>query len=156
VARERGDKQQGRPRRVESRVMGVLKLDPELGWYEGRRTRGKLAYGVCVDTPEHDSGSAVGAAIEHASSIVLRVERELPKIRDVIADELLDVYNEGWRELRPRLSAAGFKKRHKLEALVVTSRRVTLYFACSRLFGKHCVEVRLSPRLAVREVCISG
>jgi hypothetical protein len=128
-------------------LLGVLKLDEKLGWYEGKRARGKLAYRVYVDAP---------AVMERVDTVVLRIERDLSKIRDAIADDLLDVYNESWRELRPRLSGASFKQRHELESLVVSKRRITLYFASGRLFGRRSVEVRLSPRLAVREVRISG
>jgi hypothetical protein len=148
--------QQAKPRRVENRVIGVLKLDRGMGWYEGKRKTGKLAYGVCVDTPDPDDDSAVAKAVDEAGAIALRIERELPRIRDAIADELLDTYNDNWRESGRPLSAAAFKKRHELATLQVTKRRITLYFDCKGLFTDHVVEVRLSPRLAVREVCVSG
>lgn len=147
---------QSKPRKVESGVLGVLKLDRDMGWYEGRRKTGKLAYRVCVDAPDPEDDSAVAKAIEQASSIVLRVESELPRIRDAIAGELLDVYNQSWRESGRPLSAAAFKKRHELETVQITNRRITLYFDCNGLFLDHVVEARLSPKLAVREVCVSG
>lgn len=147
---------QSKPRKVESGVLGVLRLDRDMGWYEGTRKTGKLAYRVCVDAPDPEDDSAVAKAIEQASSIVLRVESELPRIRDAIADELLDVYNQSWRESGRPLSAAAFKKRHELETVHITNRRITLYFDCNGLFLDHVVEARLSPKLAVREVCVSG
>jgi hypothetical protein len=149
-------KRQKKPRRVVSRVLGALVLDREMGWYEGKRRKGKLAYDVCVDTPEPDRDAAVAKAVERASAVALDVERELPRIRDAIADALLDTYNDGWRDAEAPLSAAAFKRRHELRTLVVTKTRVTLYFDCDGMFTDHAVEARLSPRLAVREICISG
>ncbi len=63
---------------------------------------------------------------------------------------------QSWRESGPPLSVVVFKKRHELQTIQVMSRRITLYFDCKAVFTDRVVEARLSPRVAVREVCISG
>ncbi len=149
-------KEQARPKRVKSRVLGSLKLDRDMGWFQGERKKAKARYAVYVVTGDADNDKAVGKEVERAAGFVLRIEQSLPKIRDAIAAELLDTYNDAWREGGRPMSTTAFKRRQQLESMVIDSRRITLHFDCAGLFTDHVVEVRMSPRLKVSEVCLAG
>lgn len=145
-----------RTKRVRSRLLGTLTLDRDLGAFEGRRRAASLRYSVSIAVADPDNARGVARALEVAEVAVKGIERALPRIRETIAHRLLATYNQTWREGGEPLSPIAFQRRHVLESVDLTSRRITLFFECGQLFADHVVEVRMSPRLKVTEVCLAG
>jgi len=145
-----------KPVHARSRLLGNLVFDREMGWFDGMRGKGEAAYEVLVMHSDPDNAQMVKKSLERGEKAVRHVEKALPAIRQTIADELLDLYNDGWRrEEQSPLSAMAFKRQLQLSSLQVASERVTLHFRCGELFCDHCVEVRLASTLTIREVLIA-
>jgi hypothetical protein len=141
---------------VQDPVLGRLKLDSALDWYQGeRKTRGH-SYQVAVEVRDPDDEKKVAAAISRSATAIVKVEREIAKIRRAIADELLQTYNDSWREGGRPLSQSGFVKRLILESVVASPDRTTAYFSDSGLFAGHVVEVRILSRGRISEICLAG
>jgi hypothetical protein len=149
-------KRQAKPRYLTSRVLGRLRLDRELSCYEGRRQRTGARYRVSIETPDPDDDKKSSATIERGAARVLDVERQLPRIRKAIADQMLDLYNDNWRQERRVFSRAAFVRCLRLQSVDVGARRTTLHFACGELFYDHVIEVRMSPQGKIREICLAG
>ncbi|MCW8141384.1 MAG: DUF2262 domain-containing protein [Planctomycetota bacterium] len=145
-------RQQAVLREVRDRVLGKLVLERDFGWYSGWR-RG---YEVTVDTPNPDDERKVAQAIERARAIVLRIEADLRVIREAVVHELFDVCNEEWRAGERPVSRAAFVRRLTIQSIGVNVRRVTVLLGTNGLFADHVVEVRLSPKGKVREICLAG
>jgi hypothetical protein len=134
----------------------MLRLDRDMNWFEGKRRRGALHYDVMLTCRDPDDPRAVAKAVAQAEAAVPGLERSLSAIREAISDQLLDKYNDAWREEGRPLSATAFQRKLELESVEISPTRVTLMFDCAGLFSDHAIEVRLSPRLEVREVCLAG
>jgi len=145
-----------RPRTVDHPVLGRLTLDRTFDWYEGTRKGRGGKYQLFVETTEPDDDKKVARAMARAAAIVLELERGMAGVREAIADQLLDVYNDEWREGGKPLSRAAFKKRPALTSVVVSPARITLYFDDDGLFLRHTIEVRGSSRGRISEVCLAG
>jgi hypothetical protein len=148
-----------RPRSVDDIVLGTLTLDRRVDWYAGTRKANAGSYRVAVSTDDPDDDVGVLEAIRRAGPIVEQIDRDSSsgRLLDAIADKMLDLYNDTWREEGPRLSRSAFKKRFTLTSVVVSADRSTAWFDCDEsLFGGHEVQVRLSPQGEVTEVCLAG
>jgi hypothetical protein len=145
-----------KPKSVKSRLLGTLKLDRDMSWFEGKRRHGKLRYDVMATCRDPDNEKAVVKAVERTEAAVVGVERALRSIHRAIGDDLLETYNDTWRQRDRPLSAAAFARKHVLSSLTCAPGRITLHFDCAGLFTDHVVEVRLSPKLEVTEVCLAG
>jgi hypothetical protein len=150
--------ERAKPRTIDDPVLGPLTLDRAYDWYEGTRTIRGHEYKVTVETPDPDDDRKVARAVAKASAAIRQIERGLAGLREAIAEELLDTYNDSWRDDGDgkRLSRAAFKRRPSLQSVVVASGRTTVYFDDDELFLGHTIEVRLSARGRVSEVCLAG
>jgi hypothetical protein len=149
-------KERAKPRTIDHRVLGRLTLDRAYDWYEGTRNARGMRYHVSVETADPDDDKVVTRAVAGAAEIILRLERGMASLRDAIADHLLELYNDNWRGRRKALSRAAFKRRPTLKSVVVSPGRTTLYFDDDGLFLRHTIEVRMSPRGRISEVCLAG
>jgi hypothetical protein len=147
---------QGKPRRVTNPVLGELELDRRFGWYQGKRGRAKSSYEVSIGTPDAEDAAAVAKAVGHGARVVQQLEAGLPSILDAIIRKTLDLYNSTWRQEGAVLTAAAFRKRLALESVVIDEERTTAFFDCDGLFTDHIIEVRMSPRGRITEICLSG
>jgi hypothetical protein len=145
-----------KPVSVKSKLLGTLKLDRDMSWFEGKRRHGKARYDVMILCRDPDNAKAVAKAIAQAEAAVVGVERALRSIGQSISDALLKTYNDQWRQGGRALTAAAFARKHVLYSLEAAPGRITLLFDCAGLFADHVVEVRLSPRLELTEVCLAG
>jgi hypothetical protein len=152
---QRVSEEQRKPKFVTGPVLGRLKLERDYSWYVAQRTYIRTRYSVIVDSEDPDNDGAVAKVIRRAENLVPRIEQALPQLRDAIARDLLNIYNDSWRENRPSLSATDFARRHKLCTVQIGKDRITLHFENGGLFTEHIVEVRLSPRLGVQEILVA-
>jgi hypothetical protein len=148
-------KRQAKARTVEDETLGRLQLDRGMGWYEGTRRLGRKSYSVAVSTPDPDDEKKVARKVAAAGPRVVAVEREWSSILNDIAGELLDTYNEVWRQSGKPLSATAFKKLLAPSELHVADGRTTVYLSSGKLFADHGVEVRIPHRGKRRETLIS-
>jgi hypothetical protein len=155
AARERA-----RPRSVDDIILGTLTLDRRVDWYAGTRKANGGSYRVAVSTDDPDDDVGVIEAIRRAGAIVEQIDRDSSsgRLLDAIADQMLDLYNDTWRDEGPPLSRTAFKQRFTLSSVVVRAdSSSTAWFDCDEsLFGGHAVQVRNSPHGEVTEVCLAG
>lgn len=143
------------PVRVVNAVLGTLELRRSFDQFTCKRRAKGLSYDVTVDVEDADDGEAVDREIGDAAARIQKLETALPSILDAIVEAKLDLYNDTWRTVPWRMSAARFKKRLKLSLVNVGHTRVTVDFDVGGMFTDHAVEVRMSPDLEIREILLS-
>ncbi len=148
-------KKQQLPRHVVDPILGRLTLNRAMDWYEGMRKFRRNEYEIAVITPDPDDAKKVAQAVKLAAKCIRRVDDELVKIRNQIADSLLQTYNTEWRQNGRALSRSGFVKRLSLSSVIVQAGRTTVYFTADELFIDHGVEVRLTARGRISEVLVA-
>jgi hypothetical protein len=149
-------KQLAAKRTFEDPVLGTLTLDRGMSWYETGQRR--FRYGrhtIAVQISEPDDDEHVAKAVRSAGAIVASLERAWRSMLGEIADELLDTYNDGWRDGGPLLSRAGFLRALSPESTVVGPERTTVYLRSGSLFTEHGVEVRIPRRGKRKEILVS-
>jgi hypothetical protein len=142
-------------RHIDDGILGRLTLNRGMDWYEGTRKFRRNEYEVAVMTPDPDDAKKVARVVKRAAKCIRRIDDDLTKLRDDIADDLLELYNTEWRQSGRALSRAGFKKRLSLNSVIVQTGRTTAHFGAGSLFADHGIEVRISPRGKVREILLS-
>lgn len=147
--------QQAKPQFAKGAILGPLELEREFQWYQTTRRHRRTTYTVIVDSADPDDSRGVANEVVRAERIVVRLEQALPRLRDAIANALLDTYNDSWRQNGRSLSATGFSRRHKLQSVQIGASGVTVHFQNGGLFTDHVVEIRLTPRLRIEEVLIA-
>jgi hypothetical protein len=144
------------PRALTDPVLGKLTLERELSWFSGKRaTRGKR-YEFSIEVDDPDRERTVERELARGRAALLRTERALPAIRDAVARKTLPLYNDNWRERRPKLSRTAFLGKIRLASIQVAPKRITVYFDPKQLFFGHVIEVRIRPNGKVSEVCLAG
>jgi len=136
--------------------LGRLTLDRRFDSYATQRQANGLDYELSVETRDPEDDVEVARAIRDASRHVMSFERNLPAISDAIADEMLDDYNETWREEGPPISRTAFMKNVRLSSFVVCLEGAVAYFDDNDLFAGHAIEVRLSPDGEVEQISLAG
>lgn len=149
-------RRQSRLRIFEHAAFGKLTLDRELAVLEGRRRHRALRYGVMIDAPDTEDAREHERVAEKAAMQARRVEDALPRLRTAIADELFEEYRRSWCKSARPVSRTAFEKRMVLHSMHVQPAHTTIRFDAGKMFTDHVVEVRLSPRGAIREVLIAG
>jgi hypothetical protein len=86
------------------------------------------------------------------------LEARVPRYRESAADELLELYNEQWRdEESPRLTRAEFMARMRLHSVHLDSDRgIVVSFNDDDLFGGHVILLRLAAPDQILEINIAG
>jgi hypothetical protein len=132
-------------------LLGEL-LEDELGYregsvpYDGRQIRLSL----------HNDGGPWEACLALARSIVAALPEIDRKGKGAAADELLDVYNRGWREYsqpdgrggfidvsNPEIGADAFKAAMRLDTVSILGDMITdLWYDPGDLFLGHAINVR--------------
>jgi hypothetical protein len=76
------------------------------------------------------------------SRCVNRLNEGWDRINSAISEELLEAYNEEWRQEGPALSSEAFLARLTLPAInVYEEELIVMYFDDDRMFGGHCIDV---------------
>jgi hypothetical protein len=144
------------PRTVREPILGTLTLEREVGWFSTRRMISGVNCQLSIGVTDPDDEAGVAKEIARGRALLERTERGMSAIRDRIGSELLGLYNQSWREGGPKLSRKAFLRRIELSSINIAPSRVTVYFDAGGLFTDHVVEVRIGPRGAISEVCVSG
>lgn len=136
-------------------VLGTLRLDRGMSWFERTRTMGKKPYTLAVKVSVPDDDAVVRKALLRAGPIVTSIERAWPELLGAITDALYDIYDTRWRGDAKLLSRDAFEKRIAPSELVVDATRTTVYLRAGGLFGEHGVEVRIPAKGTKREILVS-
>lgn len=143
------------PATIDDPELGELCFDSELGWYEGQGVIGREPFELIIVVPEPDDRKSATRAIRRARGIVTKAGVDLPRIKEAVAKELLDSYNDQWRPRGRPLSRAGFVKRLGLTSIHIDPGRTTMWLDPSGLFGEHAIEVRRGPRGKILEILVA-
>lgn len=136
-------------------VLGTLRLDRGMGWFERTRTIGKKPYTLAVKVSVPDDDAVVKKAVLRAGPIVTKIEGAWAELLDAVTNALFPVYDTRWRGDEKALSRAAFKKRLTPSEMVVDATRTTVYLRAGELFGDHGVEVRIPAKGTKREILVS-
>jgi len=147
-----------RPVVVRDEVLGRLVLDRELGWFEGKaRLDGRRCDLFVSQSAEGDDRARAVRDVERARAAVARVERALPKIHAAIAKKMLPLYDEVWREGRPRLTRERFLARLRpLSIATYTDGDADVMFGAGNTFYDHAIGARVTRRGSIAEVVLQG
>ncbi|NOU26907.1 MAG: DUF2262 domain-containing protein [Polyangiaceae bacterium] len=132
-----------RPVAIESAFLGTLTLERALGWFRGTRKVDGTSYEVNVvrSGASEESDAADGVAAE---ALVKALEPRLGALRLATAEQLLELYNDTWREEEAAVeTAASFAARIVLASVTVHPEggTFTLWFDDDDLFAGHSLEV---------------
>lgn len=137
-------------------VLGKLGWLPEFShWF----TQLPLPFGRWLDVIVDPGDGDRHEFIEPAVGLLLRALKAEPRIRrQAIRAELLDLYNDTWRQADAAvLSADELVSRLKLALVDVgTVVPVTLHYEARELFGGHSIAVELDERLRFDGLDLQG
>ena len=140
------------PRPIVDRALGRLRYDAAFGWYAAWRKRGGATYEVSIAS-DADTAEDWAAAVAAGSRAIVAVERRLAAVRVAIAAKMVPIYNRGWRDGAPRLTATALRRSLSLQSIAVqTSGRVDAIFDCGDHFTDHGIEVRITARGKISEI----
>jgi hypothetical protein len=136
-------------------VFGELRWDQKYSWWS---TQLRLPSGnqleVIVNPVDTDRFSFIDAAAKHYRR-ALKGERRI--LRDAIREELLDLYNDYWRQGEKRLTARELMNRLKLSLIEFgTVVPITLNYEAGDLFGHHAVAVFVDDELQFDGIDLEG
>ena len=125
-------------------ILGHLKFDEGLNWYEGtfnRTNHGSIQFTVSLDALPNAE-----AAIQGARELLPLVIDSLDAARAYACEELLLLKNDGWlQDHESPVSSADFVARLRLESLgVYADRECEIFFSDGDLFWGHTVLVSWS------------
>lgn len=142
---------------IRDAVLGKLVLERTYGWFKTKlRLRGQRCSLAITQSGATEERARDLRDIARARGVVERLDAAWPAIEKAIVRNKLGLYNNNWRDRRRVLTAQEFLARIRIESIVIAPRRTTLYFKDGGLFLGHAIEVRMSPRGAVTEVCLAG
>jgi hypothetical protein len=142
---------------IRDEVLGKLVLERTYSWFStkvklrGRRCDLSIQQSGATEDPARDLRD-----IKRARMVIAHLDAKWPAIEKAIVREMLPLYNDNWRGERRVVNAKQFLARIRHGSIVVGPTRVTMYFNSGGLFYEHGIEVRLTPRCAVSEICLAG
>ena len=139
-------------------VFGEARWQEQYGWWFAQV---RDAAGEWLDIVIQPGDGDRLASIEPAAELYRRaVKSERRIIRAAIRDELLELYNDTWRQGdEPKLTAGQFLDR--LEFVYIGLRPtwdvpIVFSYAAGELFGGHCVDVEVDGDLQVIDTTLVG
>jgi hypothetical protein len=157
--------EQRKPVTLHDEYFGTLTLDRALNQYDGARTldgvrpdlRPEVRYDVRIDrSGDGDDAARDQRDVEATRSIVQRFEADFVKYLEATADELLTLYNEGWRQDEDEITRETFISRLNLSSLSISPRELTIYLNESDMFAGHIIEIRAERDGKVFSIGIAG
>ena len=137
-------------------VFGNLRWEPQYSWWftQVSRPSGELL-DVIVEPGDGDRV----AFLKQAARLyprVMKAERRI--LREAIREELLELYNDVWRQGdEPRLTAHELMDRLQLSLVNLgTVVPVTLSYEAGELFGGHGVAVEVDDELRFEDIDLRG
>ncbi len=123
-------------------VLGLLRYDASLDWYEGQILRNGVAVRIFLSMEEADSLDPV---LARARQILSRFEEYAAQARDYAAAELLETKNQSWLSRGEReLDADDFKSRMSLRNIqFYADGRVVFHHNDGDLFWGHSIEIHM-------------
>lgn len=162
LIREEKEVEQAAPPKLKPKVKKKPRADETLGkltWnseydiWEGAVKRGNGEIRLSVSSTEDDEN-----AISRLKQAFAWVETNEKMVKTSVANELLDDYNEEWRELSelPKLSSTKFRAELVLESIsVYDHEHLEVRYDCNELFAGHGILVRVDGS-EVSEVGLEG
>src|SRR5262249_43059950 len=122
--------------------LGALTLERELNWLEGKRAYGSGSYVLRIDR----SGEDHEAACHEAEPIVAQIEARLPELPRAVAAELVEPFNDTWRQEDEAVETAeSLAARIALESVHIDELGgVTVSYGDGDLFGGHTIQVHIA------------
>lgn len=146
--------ERARPVIVRDPMLGRLKLDRRIGFFDGKMTLwGKRrAFSVEIGR-DHD----LDAAIADAKKSFAWIEKSREKIEKAVVAKLFKEYDKGeWRDGRPRITKETFLARIKVESVAAYGGGLAkLYLGAGTLFHGHGIDVKIRG-LKLSEINLAG
>ncbi len=134
-------------------VLGVLRWDDLLHWYEGERT---IAPGHKIAVSLSPEGELLAEDLTRARQAYQHIQKQEVALREMAADALLPLHNDVWNE-GPPIDRAAFVRRMTLEGLSVYSDgSVELDYNDGDLFWGHTITVSLHADGTFEDATIQG
>jgi hypothetical protein len=143
---------------VRDDILGVLTFDRSLSSYEARRSLAGVPYDLAILIDTAPDAGRDSAAIKSLRATVAAIEAGVPRYREAAADELLENYNDNWRNDGDAvLSRREFASRLTLDSINVDSNgEIDVYFKDGEMFAGHVIQVRVDSAGRVRSIAIAG
>lgn len=139
-----------KPKKIVDRVLGTLKPEENFGWYSTWRTK---RYEVTIEVDDFAKRAACEAAVAKGRVAIVAAEKRLSELGDAIAAKLVPIYNKGWRDGGPELTAAALKKSLAFASIgVEPSGAVNVILHCGKWFTDHAVQARISARGKISDI----
>lgn len=143
------------PVKIDTPTFGVLELDRRLGEYSGKIDWCGVEVRLSLSCIDHTNPAA---AITAAESLFNDRENWTIRIKEFVADRLLELKNDGWlEEGEPELSRNDFISKIVLQDISVDeSRSFSFYFDDGDLFWGHSIVVSGDVLEGLRDADIAG
>lgn len=143
---------------VRDATLGVLTFDRPLSSYQAKRSLGGMAYDLAILINTEPDVGRDSAAIKSLRATIAAIEAGVPRYREAAADELLQNYNDNWRnDGDALLTRREFASRLTLDSISVDSTgEIDVFFKDGELFAGHVIQLRLDSAGRVRSIAIAG
>ena len=144
------------PARVQDHpVLGPVAFDPSLFCWQTRSEvplgdADRVEVAVAVDSDE----DIPVERLDEVAAIVRRLDPQA--LRDAVAEQYLELYNDGWRQDRDELSHGEFVARIRPTFVDVNFDVIEVYVNDGDLFGGHSIVLMLDTDLQVVDVKLAG
>jgi hypothetical protein len=133
-------------------VFGELRWEKEYGWWSAKVRLPSAERLDVIVNPGDDDRFAV---IESAAKLYRRaIKAERRILRDAVSEELLELYNETWRQgNQPKLTAKELMSQLKFSLIDIdTVVPITLSYEAAGLFGGHSVAILVDEDLQFQDI----
>jgi hypothetical protein len=129
---------------IHDALFGNLTWDPMLEYWEGvLLLPGRPSISVSISVPEETAERTITKEARDAFSVVISQE---DRIKRKASQDLLALYNDGWRRDGDVLSADEFERRLTLKSIHLNDwGAADIYFDDGDLFWGHLVIVEMEP-----------
>ena len=126
--------------------------------YQGERKFRNRRYRLFIDRGSDDDDTERDRKlIESRRALVRTVEAAVPAYLEAAADELLDLYNDTWRDSAPAIDRKAFMQRLSLDTLNIDEEGSwTVYLDDGGLFLGHAIQVSVEADGEVADVDLAG
>lgn len=134
-------------------VLGTVTFNPAMLWWEATSP---VPLGITDQVSLTVSGLDVPAPqLDEVAALLHRLDP--PHLRALVASELLDLYNDTWRQAdAPALDHAGFTARIRPAGVDISEDCVEVFFDDGALFGGHSIVLLLDLDLQVIDIKLAG
>jgi hypothetical protein len=142
---------------LEHPILGVLEWEAEYGYWF---TQYQLPDGEWLDlTVDPGDGDRYGFLKRAADLFLWALKNERRLLREAIEAELLELYNDTWRQDEPVLDAEDFEAGLEWHFLALSASEivpVVFSYGAGEMFGGHSVDVELDAELTYLDVDLVG